>query len=770
MTLRQIIVSLIIGTLILYTVSASAVAGEESASPPKPTVETEIEALAKKLMEAEDPAACGVHASLLLNIANQQTENNSRIAEMADRAVLEALEKRKSEEKVVVNIISSIGIAPRYSPLLSDRIVRDYFTSQNPAIQKEAVKTAAKLASNEEAQYSEQAGALRSKLLSIASDGSELERFRLPALEAVSTINKKEVLEKLVQITLGEGERKSVLRAALKAVKEISNNQSLKTREDVARWWEENKNRSIAEIREQGYKETLEELRKLRKKHAVELIRVLENLKKTNPAEFHVELKKALESPENRDYVEFRIYCAKEAGLSGKKDFVAGLLATLGDENPDVKKQAALALGEIGVWMMDNTSVVDILFDEFELAASNGELRGEIAVSVGMIGGAVPDNAGSLRTGLLEKLYQKLCEEMLTGIQARIITAIGETGMSEAAFRIRNYISAPGTPENEGLVLKKDLDLEIRKAVSETLGKLEYGPDSIEARKAAVQCLVKMLATDGNPTVRVNTAKSLGNIRAREALDELVKALNSDPDKGVKNWIVYALGKIGDLAAVEPIVQVWKTGSLDDKNYVLPALRDIVRLKGLSTAVNIAETMKQDEELKKKISDFLNPENGPLLPEDPRKLKDEEKTAYYQLKAMLGDSYVAQRKWESARKAYLEADEFFKNASIKEKLADCYQGSGDYAAADAVYGELLKNKDATPEAKRAWWAGRLENLKKLAASDKVAAIKMIDRLLEVKEVPENVKQELLKLKSEIPGEKTPPGEEAPASPKPAPGE
>lgn len=70
----------------------------------------------------------------------------------------------------------------------------------------------------------------------------------------------------------------------------------------------------------------------------------------------------------------------------------------------------------------------------------------------------------------------------------------------------------------------------------------------------AIQSLQACL-TDDNWHLRRGAAVALGQIRAREAVEPLIKALRGDPDGHVCEQAAAALGRIGDRRAVDVLIQ-----------------------------------------------------------------------------------------------------------------------------------------------------------------------------------------------------------------------
>ncbi len=61
----------------------------------------------------------------------------------------------------------------------------------------------------------------------------------------------------------------------------------------------------------------------------------------------------------------------------------------------------------------------------------------------------------------------------------------------------------------------------------------------------------------GSLEVRRAAAKALGKLKAQEAVEALIQALQSDPDTNVRRAAAEALGQIGDKQAVEPLISLW---------------------------------------------------------------------------------------------------------------------------------------------------------------------------------------------------------------------
>lgn len=83
------------------------------------------------------------------------------------------------------------------------------------------------------------------------------------------------------------------------------------------------------------------------------------------------------------------------------------------------------------------------------------------------------------------------------------------------------------------------------------------------AGRAVPQHLLVDLLNDSSYQVRVEAARALGALKAGWARDQLIARLE-DEHKGVRCWVAWALGKIGDPAARQPLLELQKRDSDDE--------------------------------------------------------------------------------------------------------------------------------------------------------------------------------------------------------------
>jgi HEAT repeat protein len=71
-----------------------------------------------------------------------------------------------------------------------------------------------------------------------------------------------------------------------------------------------------------------------------------------------------------------------------------------------------------------------------------------------------------------------------------------------------------------------------------------------------------------HPSERIDAARRLGELRAKEGVPSLIKVIKYDPAQSVRSWAAWALGEIGDPLAVEPLIQalVIDEAHLKDEN------------------------------------------------------------------------------------------------------------------------------------------------------------------------------------------------------------
>jgi hypothetical protein len=142
--------------------------------------------------------------------------------------------------------------------------------------------------------------------------------------------------------------------------------------------------------------------------------------------------------------------------------------------------------------------------------------------------------------GQVDRLLKRLDEPSVTpALKAKIIAQLGEMFATEAVPRL--------------LIALKDSDITIAKAAAQALGNI--------GQKDSIAALVTVLQT-GKPELQAAAAKGLGQVGALHGdfsiIPSLLDALKSD-DLAVKTEAAWALGKLPDKRAYEPIYALYRT-------------------------------------------------------------------------------------------------------------------------------------------------------------------------------------------------------------------
>lgn len=137
-------------------------------------------------------------------------------------------------------------------------------------------------------------------------------------------------------------------------------------------------------------------------------------------------------------------------------------------------------------------------------------------------------------------------------------------------------------------------------AVPALIKVLEHPDSSVEALGLALRVLPKLQAVEAIPTIRKwlhgpfreDAAFSLGTLRAREAVDDLIAALKRDNSRSFKRTVIEALGEIGDPRA-EPLLLSMATEDADE-NIRFVAVNALATV-GSSATIPVLEERLQRE-------------------------------------------------------------------------------------------------------------------------------------------------------------------------------
>lgn len=277
---------------------------------------------------------------------------------------------------------------------------------------------------------------------------------------------------------------------------------------------------------------------------------------------------------------------------------IKALAQALQDEDWEVRKQAAWALGE-----MKDPSIV-VYLTKAILDESNWQVREQLANSLGNM---EDDRA-------VTALASIVTNDENWRVRMEAAQALGDIGSSKAIDALskassdanrevrREAVYALGeihdTKAVEALILSlKDVDWEIRRRAAWSLGEIEsheaveplilaLKDEHPEVRVEAVEALSQIndyravesltaILSDENWEVREKAIEALGDMANSRSLEPLMKVLASDPNRDVRAKAAYTLGKIGDRRAVDPLIKTLSDEHWEVRERSAHALGDI---------------------------------------------------------------------------------------------------------------------------------------------------------------------------------------------------
>jgi HEAT repeat protein len=313
------------------------------------------------------------------------------------------------------------------------------------------------------------------------------------------------------------------------------------------------------------------------------------------------------------------------------------------EDNPNIRYEALIALGEIGDPRAVDT-LVDLLADK-ELGPSTANILGNFKSEYvfGKVTKKLHNSNPTVRTNaiavfeynqdpaavplLIKMLDDKSPEvrreaafalgffkepEEVAQIEQPLINALGDnkSQVQETAARSLGRIgSKEAIPSLEGLLQDKDENLQI--AAIEALGNLGKigNPEVVDSliptlededwlvRETIVNSLVEIgdsravdslisLLGDESYRVRKSAAEGLGKLGTRRAAEPLLKALETERERDVRVSEVQALGILGGPEAIQGLIRI-STDRDEYKNVRTSAEKALMILKGGGT-VNIS--------------------------------------------------------------------------------------------------------------------------------------------------------------------------------------
>ena len=292
---------------------------------------------------------------------------------------------------------------------------------------------------------------------------------------------------------------------------------------------------------------------------------------------------------------------ARSLGPLHASEAVEPLLNALEDDHHGVRASAARSLGVLA----DARAVVPLVIalkDGYAAVreASSDALAGIGAPALDLLIAALKDSDGAVRKGASEALVlmggpavdalvAALRDQQLRGIASAMIGQIGDARAVGAL-----------------LVALSDESDQIRKAAADTLDLLAWSPDAgeggaaywaakgqwqkcVEIGRPAVELLIGALKHH-DPAVRQLAAKALGDIGDVRAVEPLIAALRGRED--LRAVAATALGQIDDIRAVEPLLAALKDGA---SNVRAAAARALGRLGDVGAVERLIAALKDHE-------------------------------------------------------------------------------------------------------------------------------------------------------------------------------
>jgi HEAT repeat protein len=221
-----------------------------------------------------------------------------------------------------------------------------------------------------------------------------------------------------------------------------------------------------------------------------------------------------------------RLGPAAEAAVPAMLDVLAG------DREPDMRSQAAAALGVTGAVEVV-PALVDALSDDDSLA------RAEAATALGRFGPAARDSS--------ERLVQVAGSDGVASVRRAAVRALRAVGAGEAAERAECERAGSEQPAALAALLENLASPDARTRAESTWPIGKFG----EEAAPGLDPVVVQLRHDHDPDARWGAAWVVGRMgpAAAPALDEIAASAREDPDPDVRANAAQALGRIGPAAA-----------------------------------------------------------------------------------------------------------------------------------------------------------------------------------------------------------------------------
>ncbi|MEW5953614.1 MAG: HEAT repeat domain-containing protein [Bacillota bacterium] len=241
-----------------------------------------------------------------------------------------------------------------------------------------------------------------------------------------------------------------------------------------------------------------------------------------------------LEALQNKDG-KIRAGAAWALGKLKAGEAVDLLLLAIKDKEEDVRREAVIALGEIS----DKRAVMPLIkvLEEEDSAY----VRSSAATGLG----AISDQRS------IQPLISILNNEDEVHVLGEIALALGKLGATQAIFPL--------------IELFKNEDSNLAEYIKCAL---------VQIGKPTVIPLIQSL-NNNNPLIRRGAAKTLGEIGEKSAVLSLIEQLSLENDPEILTFVVEALGKLGDLRAVKPILKIAQSVTIE---YLLKEIQIALKL------------------------------------------------------------------------------------------------------------------------------------------------------------------------------------------------
>jgi HEAT repeat protein len=223
--------------------------------------------------------------------------------------------------------------------------------------------------------------------------------------------------------------------------------------------------------------------------------------------------------------------CGQDSPPSSKERTVSLLLELLRDETPETRRTAAESLGKIG----DPRALDSILPLKHDPAAM---VREASVVAVGRLKPTATEGVVALLALALEDPDESVRQAAVVAIgevepDPRLLQpVVGLLRSSDPTIRravVRALLQIDSSRSVPALIAAgRDADAEVRQGIVAALG--EWGG------VAASPWIRARLAEDPSPGVRAEAAYRLGLLADSEARVSLNRAVEKDPDSGVRRW------------------------------------------------------------------------------------------------------------------------------------------------------------------------------------------------------------------------------------------